>query len=143
VASKPFLWPSTGYFTAEPSFGSGGEVGITLHEVAAFTVAYANDDPDDFAITSVQPVTVGWDGIEHVEQLILMPSGLFLDRRGMVGDRNAAIARFRQYRQHGRDSRPGARLGHRYARYRADILLDHGHDRPGAGSAKCRTAPTC
>ena len=75
---------------------------------------------------AVQPVTAGWNGVEHPEQLLKLPSGLFLDRRGLIGDEAAALARFRDYRrrEHRDPRRNAQRFGHRYARYRAAALLD-------------------
>ncbi len=123
--SKLAFFPSS-FATAEPSYDADGAVGITLHEVVAFTVEYANDNPDDLAVASVQPVTAGWNGVEHPEQLLKLPSGLFFDRRGLIGDEAAALARFRDYRrrEHRDPRRNAQRFGHRYARYRAAALLD-------------------
>ena len=71
-----------------------------MRDVVAFTVEYARlTTRNDLAVASVQPMTAGWNGVEHPEQLILRPDGMFVDRRGMVGDRRAAIARFRDYRR--------------------------------------------
>jgi streptogramin lyase len=124
--SKPFLFPSTGFFTASPSFGPDGKVSLRLTEIVAFVPIYTSDAEAD-AITSVQPLTADWDGIEHPEQLIRRPDGMFVDRRGHVGDERAAIERFREYHRRRRPDprRDAQRHGRRVCRYSASVLLDH------------------
>jgi hypothetical protein len=119
---KPMIIPSSGFHTVEPAFTSDGEVRLVLRAV----VAFAPEWNDAGEIVSVQPLTADWDGIEHQEQMIKRPDNLFIDRRNMVGDREAAIERFRDYRRRRlRDGRPSTqRPGHRVCRYRPAALLD-------------------
>jgi hypothetical protein len=104
---------------------SAGEVKLVLREVVAFIPEWNGDDENDPTIMSVRPLVANWDGTEHPQQMILRPDGLFVDRRNMIVDREAAIALFREHR---RLRRPTQRPGHRVCRYRPASLLDRDRD---------------
>jgi hypothetical protein len=105
---------SSGYYAATPDYDDAGNVRISLYPIVAFEPIY--DDHESDAHRYVRPLIQGWDGTEHPEQLIKLPSGLFLDPYGRVGDEAAVLERFANC-----DRR--VRYG-RHCRYKADLLLD-------------------